>query len=183
MRKLVLASFLGVALLATAATAAVAHNDGGKGQARLDSYQEAPLTLSTAATGSFRIRMGPGGLQYKLRYQGFATDVLQAHIHLGARGLAGGIIAFLCGPQPSAGDKPVCPTRSGTVEGTIDAADIIGPANQGIAPGELTEAVKALRRGAVYANVHTQTFPGGEIRGQIGNNGHNGHDNGNHKKR
>ena len=180
MRKLVFASFLGVALIVTlAATAAVAHNDNGKGKARLDSYQETPMTLSTPATGSFRIRMASGGLKYKLRYQGFTSTVLFAHIHLGARGLTGGVIAFLCG----GGDKPACPQGSGTVEGTIDAADVIGPAAQGIAPGELTEVVKALRKGAVYANVHSQNFQGGEIRGQIGNNGHDGDDNGKHGKR
>jgi hypothetical protein len=180
MRKLVFASFLGVALIVTlAATAAVAHNDNGKGKARLDSYQETPMTLSTPATGSFRIRMASGGLKYKLRYQGFTSPVLFAHIHLGARALTGGVIAFLCG----GGDKPACPQGSGTVEGTIDAADVIGPAGQGIAPGELTEVVKALRKGAVYANVHSQNFGGGEIRGQIGDNGHNGDDNGNHKRR
>jgi CHRD domain-containing protein len=178
MRKLVLASFLGVALIASAATAAVAHNDNGKGKARLDSYQETPLTLSTPASGSFRIRMASGGLQYKLRYEGFTTPVLFAHIHLGARGLTGGVIAFLCG----GGSKPACPQGSGTVEGTIAVADVIGPANQGIAPGEMTEVIKALRRGAVYANVHSQQFPGGEIRGQIGNNGHSGDDNGRHDK-
>jgi CHRD domain-containing protein len=178
MRKLVLASFIGVALIASAATAAVAHNDNGKGKARLDSYQETPLTLSTPASGSFRIRMASGGLQYKLRYEGFTTPVLFAHIHLGARGLTGGVIAFLCG----GGSKPACPQGSGTVEGTIAVADVIGPANQGIAPGEMTEVIKALRRGAVYANVHSQQFPGGEIRGQIGNNGHSGDDNGRHDK-
>jgi CHRD domain len=180
MRKLVFASFLGVALIVTlAATAAVAHNDNGKGKARLDSYQETPMTLSTPAKGSFRIRMASGGLNYKLRYEGFTSTVLFAHIHLGARGLTGGVIAFLCG----GGDKPACPQGSGTVEGTIDAADVIGPAAQGIAPGELTEVVKALRNGAVYANVHSQNFQGGEIRGQIGNNGHHGDDNGKHGKR
>lgn len=183
MRKLVLASFIGVALIATAATAAVAHNDNGKGKARLDSYQEAPLTFSTPATGSFRIRMGSGGLQYKLKYQGIATPVTQAHIHLGRTGLAGGIIAWLCGTAaaPGPAGTPVCPQGGGTVEGTIDAADIIGPSGQGIATGELTEVVKALRKRAVYANVHSQQFPGGEIRGQIGGNDDNDH--GKHGKR
>ena len=183
MRKLVLASFLGVALIATiAATAAVAHNDNGKGQARLDSYQETPLTLSTTGTGSFKIRLRSDGIHYVLRYKDLSADAIQAHIHLGARGLSGGVIAFLCGPQPAAGDKPTCPTRSGTVEGVIDMADITnGAAGQGIAAGELRETIKALRRGAVYANVHTTAFTGGEIRGQVG--GVDNKDRGGHKKR
>ncbi len=182
MKRLVLISFLGVALLAAiAATAAVAHNDNGKGKARLDSYQETPLTLSTPGTGSFRIRVSSDGLHYKLRYQDLSAPVTQAHIHFGRTGLSGGIVAFLCGPQPQAGDKPTCPA-SGTVEGVIDMADILGPVpNQGIAAGELREVIKALRKGAIYANVHTTAFPGGEIRGQVGSN--NNGDNGDHKKR
>jgi hypothetical protein len=188
MKRLVLSSFFGVVLLgaiAIAATAAVTHNDNGKGKARLDSYQEAPLTLSTTGTGSFRIRVRSDGLHYKLSYKDLSAPVTQAHIHFGRTALAGGILAYLCGPQPQAGDKPVCPTPAGTVEGVIDMADIgAGAAGQGIAAGELSEVIKALRKGAVYANVHTTAFPGGEIRGQVNNNGHNGRkDDGKHNKR
>jgi CHRD domain len=182
MKRLVLTLSIAAGLLvAVAATAAVAHNDNGKGKAKLDSYQEAPMTLSTPATGSFRIRVRSDGLHYTLRYSGFPTTapVTQAHIHFGRTGLVGGILAFLCGPQPAAGDKPVCPATEGTVEGVIDMADIIGgAAGQGIAAGELQEVIRALRKGAVYANVHTTAFPGGEIRGQVGSN-----NNGKSKKR
>ena len=51
--------------------------------------------------------------------------------------------------------------------GTITPADVIGPAGQGIAPGEFAEVVRAIRNGAVYANVHSTLRPGGEIRGQL----------------
>jgi CHRD domain len=95
---------------------------------------------------------------------------LFAHIHLGQRATTGGVIAFLCGGQ----DKPACPDREGTVTGVIDAADVSGPADQGIAAGELTEAIRALRAGAVYANVHTEKYRSGEIRGQVGSKGHKG---------
>jgi hypothetical protein len=44
---------------------------------------------------------------------------------------------------------------------------VIGPAGQGIAAGEFSELVDALRAGRAYANVHSSKFPGGEIRGQI----------------
>jgi hypothetical protein len=178
MKRLVLTSFLGVVLLgaiAIAATAAVAHNDNGKGKARLDSYQELP-TLSTTGTGSFRIRVRSDGLHYKLRYRDLSAPATAAHIHFGLPWVNGGIIAFLCG----GGDKPACPATAGTVEGVIDTADILGPASQGIAPGELSEVIRALRKGAVYANVHTSAFTNGEIRGQVGND-HDHH--GDHKKR
>ena len=175
MKRLVFAAVLaGALLVAVAATAAVAHKNGGS-KTKLDSYQELP-TLSTGASGSIKISVRSDGIHYRLKYSGFTTPVLQAHIHFGRTAMPnGGIIAFLCGPQPTAGDKPVCPQGSGTVEGVIDAADIIaGAAAQGIAAGELTEAIRALRKDAVYANVHSQQFPGGEIRGNIGDNGNNG---------
>jgi hypothetical protein len=44
---------------------------------------------------------------------------------------------------------------------------VIGPDAQGIAPGEFAELVRAMRAGVTYANVHTTTHGGGEIRGQI----------------
>jgi CHRD domain len=180
MKRLVLTLSIAAGLLvAVAATAAVAHNDNGKGKAKLDSYQETPMTLSTTGRGSFRIRVRSDGLHYTLRYSDLSADVTQAHIHFGRTGLSGGIVAFLCGPA-GASDKPVCPLRAGTVEGVIDMADITaGAAGQGIAAGELQEVIRALRRGAVYANVHTLAFGGGEIRGQVGSNNHK---NGNGKR-
>jgi CHRD domain len=170
MRKLVVtSSLLAIALLAIlAASAAFAHGDNGSGKARLSGYEETPLTLSTTGHGNFRAKVSSDGIRYVLKYSDLEADVLVAHIHLGQRATSGGVIAFLCG----GGDKPACPARAGTVEGVIDAADVIGPATQGIAATELREAIRALRKGFVYANVHTTKYPGGEIRGQIGNNGH-----------
>lgn len=47
------------------------------------------------------------------------------------------------------------------------AANVIGPAAQGVAIGEFEEVLRALRLGVAYANVHSDRSPGGEIRGQI----------------
>ncbi len=71
---------------------------------------------------------------------------------------------FLCG----GGGKPACPNVSATVTGTVVGADVIGPNGQGIAPGQLDEVIRAMRKGLAYANVHTTSFPTGEIRGQLG---------------
>jgi hypothetical protein len=34
---------------------------------------------------------------------------------------------------------------------------------------EFDELVRAIRAGVTYVNVHSETFPGGEIRGQLKN--------------
>jgi hypothetical protein len=49
----------------------------------------------------------------------------------------------------------------------LTPANVIGPAAQGVAPGEFAELVRAIRAGVTYANVHTTTHGSGEIRGQI----------------
>jgi len=174
MKRLVITSFLAVAALAVIATGvAMAHGDNGGKSTKLEGYQETPLTLSTSGRGSFRVSVRSDGIHYVLKYSDLEANAVAAHIHLGQRATTGGVIAFLCG----GGTKPPCPPAGGRVEGVITPADVVGPVNQGIEPGNLVEVLRALRKGYVYANVHSTKYPGGEIRGQIGDNGHNG-DNG-----
>jgi hypothetical protein len=171
MKKLIVTtSLIATALLAVlAGSTALAHGDRG-GKAKLNGFQETP-SISTTGHGSFRARIRSDGIHYTLRYEDLENDANVAHIHFAERHVAGGVIAFLCG----GGNKPACPAREGRVTGVIVASDVIGPAGQGIEPGSLSEAIRALRRGAVYANVHTSRWPGGEIRGQVGHHGNDGH--------
>jgi hypothetical protein len=175
MRKLVFAAVIGGSLLVALAggTFALAKNDkGGKARATLTGYEEVP-SISTAAKGRFRAEIDADSIDYRLSYGGIeGGTATAAHIHLGQRHTSGGVSAFLCG----GGDKPACPTPGGTVEGTIDAADVIGPAAQGILAGQLNELVRAIRAGAAYVNVHSTTFPAGEIRGQLKSDRRKGRD-------
>jgi CHRD domain len=154
-----------IAILLAAGGVAVAGADGDDGgfQARLKGFEEVPA-VSTVASGRFEAQIDSAAqrIDYELSYRDLEAPVLFAHIHLGQRTANGGVAAFLCG----GGSKPACP-QSGTVTGTIVPADVIGPENQGIAPGEFNELVRAIRAGVTYANVHSEKFPGGEIRGQI----------------
>ena len=167
MRKILFLAVLVVVALAIAGTTALATGGSGgkKFSAKLTGYQEAPSAVSTAASGKFTAKLDGEELSYTLSYSGIEGGTVPfAHIHLGPRAVAGGVIAFLCG----GGDKPACPATAGTVTGVIDPADVIGPAAQGIAPGEFDELVRAMRAGAAYANVHSMPmWPAGEIRGQI----------------
>ncbi len=134
-----------------------------KFHARLDGAQETPA-ISTVATGTFEATLNKAEdeLSFELEYSGLeGGNTLFAHVHIGQFDVAGGVMFFLCG----GGGKPACPNGSGT------ASNIIGPAGQGISPGEFAEALRAMRDGIAYANVHTVTYPGGEIRGQINHRG------------
>ena len=70
------------------------------------------------------------------------------------------------------GSKAATPARKPqvgrfAVSGVVSATDVIGPAAQGIAAAEFAEMVKAIGASVAYANVHSNKFPGGEIRGQL----------------
>ena len=156
--------WLGLPLLLSSLTAgstpAVA-NDAHV-QARLAGSQEAPV-ISTTGRGSFRATLSDDAtvLEFRLSYSGMEGTVTAAHIHVAQKGVNGGIAAFLCG-----GPQPACP-QGGVVEGKLTAADVSGPAAQGIAAGEFQELIRAIAKGDAYVNVHSSKFPAGEVRGQI----------------
>jgi hypothetical protein len=136
----------------------------------LSGFQETPATLSSPGSAEFeaQIREHDTLIEWKLSYRDTPTAVQQAHIHFGARAISGGISIFLC---TNLGNGPagtqLCPASPATITGSIAAADVIGPAAQGIAAGELAEIIDAIRAGFAYVNVHTVQFPGGELRGQF----------------
>jgi len=175
-----------VCLVVLVSISAVAFAQGFKKiNESLIGYQEVPA-VSTGANGEFHARISNDESQitYSLSYTGLEGAVQQAHIHIGNRGVNGGITVFLCsnlGNGP-AGTQP-CPAPPATISGTITAADVSPniPATaqartQGLGTGELAELIRAIRAGATYVNVHSSTWPGGEIRSQI--DGNEGHDHG-----
>ena len=140
-------------------------------RADLKGLEEVPL-VSTPGRGTFRARVTDDGtaLEYELTYTDLQADITQSHIHLGKPLTNGGIAVWLCGTAalPGPAGTPACVgARTGGASGIINAADVIGPAGQGISAGEFAELLGHIRRGRAYANVHTVQSPGGEIRGQI----------------
>jgi hypothetical protein len=185
MRKvLLLVAVLGTGVLSVAAVAIGHDGDGsGRNSARLNGYQEVS-SISTAGFGSFHMKINNDGesVDYTLSYRDLESAVTQAHIHFAQRSVNGGIAVWLCdgdpagGPQPPAGVVvPVCPPAAGgTVEGTFTRNDLQNAGGRGLGPGagpgnerEWDEFLAAIKVGHTYANVHTVTFGGGEIRGQL----------------
>jgi len=143
---------------------------GGTAITRLRAFEEVPA-VSSNGVGRFRAVIEDDGssVSWELDYSSLRGTVAQAHIHFAQRGVNGGIVVFLCS---NLGNGPAgtqaCPPKPASISGTFTAADMIGgAAAQGIAPGELHELLRAIRAGSAYANVHTDLFPGGEIRGQL----------------
>ncbi|MGH9381385.1 MAG: CHRD domain-containing protein [Thermoanaerobaculia bacterium] len=174
MRKLfvVIPISLIAVFLATDATAA-----GRNVRARLAPTEEVPA-LSTNGQGVFAATFSVDReeLTYELSYADLQGMVAQSHLHLGQRSVNGGISIFLC---TNLGNGPpgtqACPPAPATISGTLTAADVIGPDSQGIDAGEWEEIREAIEDGVVYVNVHTDLFPGGEIRGQLRMSRRHGH--------
>jgi hypothetical protein len=160
-----------VAVLAIAGVVTTTALAGGDKElrTRLTGFQEVPA-VSTDASGKFRakLRTSSQEIEYRLSYADLTGGVQQAHIHLGQPAVNGGISVFLCS---NLGNGPAgtqaCPPAPATITGTIRPADVVGPADQGIDPMEFDELVRAIRAGVTYANVHSGTFPNGEVRGQL----------------
>jgi len=155
------------------------HADGSSFRAVLSGYQEVP-PISTTASGTFKARLKDGAVQWQLSYRNIeGGGVQQAHIHFGQPAVNGGVSVFLCSNLAGApAGVQRCPASPATITGTVEANDVVGPREQGIDPGELDELLAAMRAGVTYANVHSDTFPNGEIRGQIEprGRGHHGKD-------
>ena len=141
----------------------------------LRGFEEVPA-VSSAAGGTFTATLSDDRttIEYELNYT-LSGHVTQAHIHIAQKGVNGGIMIWLCSnlpspPTPAGAGIQSCPDSPGTIHGTIHASDVVsstGATSQGISPGEFFEAQRAILRNAAYANVHSDLFPGGEIRGQI----------------
>lgn len=146
-------------------------NSVDRWDARLTGGEEVPPRV-TEAEGKTTLRLT--GSDTELRYVLTVhriENVVAAHIHLGARGVNGGIVVFLFGNAPPGGG----PTSGLLAQGTITAANLIGA----LAGRSIADLVREIQAGNAYVNVHTNDgvdpvntgpgdFPGGEIRGQLG---------------
>ncbi len=110
---------------------------------------------ATPATGTATYVRTGNLLTYNITATGLTTPVSASHIHVGAAGVNGPVIF----PYTSNA------VTSGVVtSGTIDLSLPIVNGQTSITGDSL---MKLFNAGLAYSNVHTPTFAGGEIRGQI----------------
>ena len=125
-------------------------------QANLTPKQQVMYVLSRAC-GKFQAKTKGCILYFKLSV--FCIDkVFQAHIHLGCPGQDGPVVAVLF-PDGA----PTCQVNGVLAEGCINECDLVGP----LKGKSILKLFKLMDQGKAYINVHTVTYPEGEIRGQV----------------
>jgi len=164
MSKIRILSIILVVIVLLATTGSVPAHSPRHFHALLSSAQEvADPPVVSDARGLVVFRLNKDGTQ--LTYSLFVSrieDVQAAHIHTGAAGTNGAVVAWL---YPDAPPAQLIPGRFHGVlaRGTITADDLVGP----LAGQSLSELVSLMQAGNAYVNVHTAQYPSGEIRGQI----------------
>ena len=98
----------------------------------------------TGASGSFTYAIDGDQLCYTLTARHLSVPAVMAHVHVGPRKVAGPIVVPLSVGEGTAFSVSECVTADPALLADIDADPR-----------------------AYYINVHTPTFPGGEIRGQL----------------
>jgi hypothetical protein len=143
---------LGTALVATGSGAAMEPSSVLIPQLTLSGANEVPA-VDVNAVGYFSARVWPDRVEFDLSADG--DQFTQAHIHLGAAGTNGPVIAFLYGPNET-GEQAIHPT------GVITVDNLVGPLK-----GDWAGFVAALAKGDLYVNAHSIDHPAGVIRAQI----------------
>ncbi|WP_342761784.1 CHRD domain-containing protein [Bacillus sp. BR3(2024)] len=126
--------------------------------AKLRGRNEVP-PVETDARGQAFFKLSRDELSLKFKLELFDIEnVVVAHLHLGAKGANGPVVAFLFGPITN----PVS-IECATFTGMITQEDLVGP----LAGQTLDALVNEIIDGNIYINVHTVQHPNGEIRGQL----------------
>lgn len=116
-----------------------------------------PVTTAAAGTASFTLSQGNDTLFVNISVNGL-SNVRFGHFHQAARGSNGPVVT----------DLVLAPTLVGVQNGRIGrqfitAANLVG----GLAGQPLSALVTLINAGSIYVNLHTDQFPGGELRGQV----------------
>jgi CHRD domain len=120
---------------------------------RLSGSREVPKNSSHATgTATFRIIRGGKAIRFRLTARGLHGQPLAAHIHLGGRKTAGPIMIALETRQFRVPASGTVTRKNFTAVGNVKT---------------FAQAIRAIRAGRTYTNIHTAKYPGGEIRGQI----------------
>jgi CHRD domain len=146
-RVLFFAATLG--MVAMLVTAAPALGQGRPFSSALTGAAEVPGPGDPDASGTafITLNQGQGEVCFDLSWAGIDGTVTAAHIHVGTAGVAGPVVVTLF---------------TGALAGTDSAS--------GCVSGVSEELIKAIRQDPnnYYVNIHSDVFPAGAVRGQLG---------------
>jgi hypothetical protein len=119
--------------------------------AHMNASLETPPNMSHAS-GTVTLSVSGNELHYMVTVGGLSGPATAAHIHVGAPGVAGPPVLTL--------------TVKHMADGMIsdDSVDLTKEVSKGVS-GDSLRSLMAV--GNAYVNVHTEKYPGGEIRGQV----------------
>jgi len=122
----------------------------------LNGAQEPPPAGGGTGTGSGVVQVSGNTLQIHVTWSGLSGAFLADHIHgPAARGANAGVIYDLGGITTTSSGG-----TAGTISGTITLVE-------GAGGFTIAQQLEQLQNGLWYINVHSTTFGGGEIRGQL----------------
>jgi hypothetical protein len=129
--------------------------------AELRSSNEVPAN-SSAAVGTvvFLVSRDGSRAEYSVEVNGLTGGIQGGHFHRAAAGVNGPVLlSFFVDPTTRANINGVTP---GTTD--LEINKVVG---RTVTKTQLDLILTDLRAGSIYANIHTPSFPGGEVRGQM----------------
>lgn len=121
----------------------------------LSGWEEVPSNNSSAR-GWGMFKEMDNSIWYKINVTGL-DKIMKAHLHLGETGKNGDPIVMLFDSGPTG-------LINGTlVSGNITTGDFLGP----MSGKSIADILSKMKSGEIYLNIHTGSFPNGELRGQI----------------
>ena len=167
-------SVFGFICLPALAATGLANADDQRFEAALSGAQEAVFDASevfipggtdTGATGRIHVKFDKAftKLFVNLQINALTGSFAAAHFHCGRPGQNGPVVFGLVNPGMLAFDGQ-------RIRGTLTNADFTGAdclEVVGRPINNIAALAFGIRDGLIYANVHTDVFPSGEIRGQV----------------
>jgi hypothetical protein len=129
-------------------------------RATLTGGEETPNLVLSGAVATAEVAVDPTNqeIAVSLRVFNLPTGSTASHIHVGPKGVSGPVVI----------DFPIGTGRTGDFTLNFRVHD--GPAFHArpeIGINTFADALQAIAGGNAYVNIHTSSFPGGEIRGQL----------------
>ena len=130
--------------------------------ANLNGGEETPTAINTGALGTAEVSVDATNREVAVTLKVFniPTPTTAGHIHIGSPGTPGPtVLNFPASLVGRTGDFTMV-FRLGDTRGVFTARPAIGI-------NTIDDAIQAIVGGNTYVNVHTQQYPGGEIRGKL----------------